>query len=71
MKRVARRMKKWCKDRFKLMKLEHHKIPTVTDLVKAGFLRDDETKCPVGKSISISTDGTVTLVETGTETDEG
>lgn len=50
--------------------VEHHKTPTVTDLVEAGFLRENETECPVGKSISISTDGTVTLVETGIETDE-
>jgi competence protein ComGC len=47
--------------------IEHHKIPTVDDLVAEGFLLEGEITCPIGKAISISTDGTVTLVET----DEG
>jgi competence protein ComGC len=42
--------------------IEHHKIPTVDDLMEEGFLLKGETTCPVGKDISISDDGAVTLV---------
>lgn len=47
--------------------IEHHNVPTVEDLVTEGFLLNGETTCPVGKSILILDDGTVTLVDSESE----
>ncbi|MCQ6273715.1 prepilin-type N-terminal cleavage/methylation domain-containing protein [Bacillus sp. V3B] len=45
--------------------MEHHQIPTVDDLVAGDYLLNGETECPAGKSILISADGIVTLVDIG------
>lgn len=37
-------------------------VPAVDDLVTQGYLKTNETSCPNGQAIAISTDGTVSAV---------
>lgn len=40
-------------------KLEYKKTPTIDDLVAKNYLKEDETSCPNGKSVSINSSGEV------------
>jgi competence protein ComGC len=46
--------------------IEHKKYPSgIEELVSEGYLKEGETSCPNGSSISISTDGEVTRLNNG------
>lgn len=42
-------------------KLEYKTIPTIADLVAKNYLKENETSCPNGKTVSINSNGEVVV----------
>ncbi|MED3660740.1 competence type IV pilus major pilin ComGC [Ureibacillus sp. FSL K6-8385] len=43
-------------------RIDHKTVPTLTQLINEGYLKENMDKCPNGKGIAIQTDGTVTII---------
>ncbi|CEG22955.1 ComG operon protein 3 precursor [Planococcus massiliensis] len=47
-------------------RMDEKTVPTMTNLVDKGYLKENETSCPNGDPVSISTAGVVTTSKKGT-----